>query len=165
VNRRCTVIVLATLAVLAAACEPAVAQQCRPDPDVAAMDQYCSALPGADGRDTRGQALRVVVPEEIAGRLRRAGLAGEVLLGLAAAAPAETVGRAGRRSRRLDANGLVLPGDLGIAETDASAVTAVGRAFTREEGVGSGFRWVLLLSTFGLAGAAWRRFRRRSLAA
>jgi hypothetical protein len=131
-------------------------------PDVAALDQYCPTLPGADGRGlNRGPLFSEVLPDKIIKRLEKAGPLGQALLALRLAAPRTKLGR-DSRGRGLDADDLLERGAIGGNKTKLSAnpFAVAARAVTNSE-LSVAFGSVLLMSTFGIAGAGWRRFRRR----
>jgi hypothetical protein len=134
---------------------------CVDRPDVAALDQYCPSMPGADGRGLKGPRLADVLPVKLVRRLERAGPLGQALLGLSLAAP-ETQLASKARGRGLDANDLLKDGTIGGGKSKPSAnpIKLAASAVTGGK-LDLAFGSVLLMSTFGIAGAAWRRFRRR----
>ena len=135
--------------------------ECSSRPDVAALDEYCPTLPGADGRGSnRGPKLKSVLPPKVVKRLTQAGPVGQALLGLPAAAPMHTAGNQGR-GRGLDAEELLTQGRLGRAtKPPGNPIRASATGATNGD-IGVAFGSVLLVSSIGLAGAAWTRFRRR----
>jgi hypothetical protein len=155
-------VLLATPA--AAAPDPSTtAAGCPNRSDVAVLDEYCPTLPGADGRGTsRGPTLKSVLPQKVVKMLEEAGPAGTALLGLPAVAPKRALGHEGR-GRGLDADTLLARGRLGHpAEPPGNPIKAASSA-TAKGDLGAMFGSLLLVSSFGLAGAAWMRFRRRRL--
>ena len=163
----CFLILAATLActaVPARAASPTPPRAtCINMPDVAALDQYCPTLPGADGRGlNRGPLFSEVLPDKIIKRLEKAGPLGQALLALRLAAPRTKLGR-DSRGRGLDADDLLERGAIGGNKTKLSAnpFAVAARAVTNSE-LSVAFGSVLLMSTFGIAGAGWRRFRRRT---
>jgi hypothetical protein len=138
---------------------PNVVPSCMGRTDVAALDEYCGALPDAANRSKPAPRLEHTLPKGLLKRLQRAGPLGEVLLALPTAAPLRSLG-APSRTAGLDAEDLLRSGRLGARKKPAtSALEAVSRVVT--DGAMNAFGSVLLLSTFGLAGTAWVRFRRR----
>ena len=128
------------------------------------LDEYCGTLPGADGRGTnRGPKLERMLPPKMVKRLERAGKVGEALLALSVAAPRANLG-AKSRGPGLDADELLTRGRLGPSEAEppSNPITASARALT-SDGVGSEFGSLVLVSSFGIAGAGWLRFRRRHI--
>jgi hypothetical protein len=165
-----TATAFAALVAFALPTAPAQAQLCVGRPPVAALDQYCDALPTSDGRPQPvgarpggpSPALRDTLPRETVAQLRAAGAGASALLLLPTAAP---IGRgaaaAERRSRALrEAQSVMASGEL-----DAPAGppgTAVAKLATASPDVlGGAFRWGLVASTLGLAAVAWLRFRER----
>jgi hypothetical protein len=165
-----TTAVFAALVVLAPRTAPAQAQVCVGQPPIAALDQYCDALPAPDGRSQPvgprpGQpapALGDALPPRDVAMLRDAGGPASALLLLPTAAPlgSGAAGAARRRQALRGAQSVVASGDL-----DAPAgrpETAVAGLATASPDVLSGaFRWGLVASTLGLAAVAWVRFRER----
>jgi hypothetical protein len=160
---------LTAFTAFAVASVPAVAQTCTPDQSVAVLDQYCDALPTSSGASAPGVGqhasgpplMDVLAPPAVA-RLRESGSAGKALLLLAAMAP---VGRgpaaAERRSEvRRAAREVVASGDLDAPTGDAESL-ATGLAKASGNVIGGAFRWGLVISTLGLAGMSWMRFRTR----
>ena len=144
-----------------AAAAPSSTEAAKPSPstqagcvsrtDVAALDEYCPTLPGADGRGSnRGPKLNRVLPRDVVTRLERAGPAGQALLGLSVAASMQSLTNGGR-GRGLDADELLAPGN---------PITASATAVTSGD-VGAAFGMVLLVSTLALTAAGWLRYRRR----
>jgi hypothetical protein len=152
----------ALLATPAAAASPSstTAAGCSNRSDVAVLDEYCPTLPGADGRGSnRGPRLKAVLPPKVVSLLEQAGPAGAALLQLPAAAPM------GRRERGggLDADALLAQGRLGHpTKSPGNPLRAASTAASKGD-LGTAFGSVMLVSSFGLAGAAWMRFRRRRL--
>ena len=166
-RRLCFFVVLAILALAAApagAAEPASRPPigCLGNTDVAALDQYCAGLPSADGRGISGPRLREVLPAKLARRLEKAGPLGLALLSLRLAAPQSKLAKEAR-GRGLDADELLKRGTIGGGETKPSAnpIKLAARAVSAGE-LEIAFGSLLLMSSFGIAGAGWRRFRQRS---
>jgi len=139
------------------------ASGCVNRPDVAALDQYCPALPGADGRGLdRGPLFASVLPDKLVKRLEETGAVGQGLLALTLAAPEAALAHKSR-GRGLDADELLKRGSIGGGQDRASAnpIKVAARTVTESE-LGMAFGSVLLMSAFGIAGASWRRFRRRT---
>jgi hypothetical protein len=130
-------------------------------PDVAALDQYCPSMPGADGRGLKGPKLAEVLPAKLVRRLEKAGPLGQALLGLSLAAP-ESQLASKARGRGLDADDLLKNGTIGGGRSKPSAnpIKLAASAVTGGN-LNLAFGSVLMMSTFGIAGAGWRRFRRR----
>lgn len=129
---------------------------------MAALDQYCPTLPGADGRGAdRGLHLSKVLPEKVVDRLRKAGPVGMALLSLRVAAPPTKLAHRSR-SRGVDAEDLLRRGTIGQVSTEPSAnpLEVAANAVTGSE-LSVAFGSLLLMSTFGISAAGWRRFRRR----
>jgi hypothetical protein len=161
---------LTAFTAFAVASVPAVAQTCTPDQSVAVLDQYCDALPtssgpsaptGAGQHASGPQLMDVLAPPAVA-RLRESGSAGKALLLLAAMAPVGPgPGAAARRSEvRRAARDVVASGDLQAPTGDAESL-ATGLAKASGNVIGGAFRWGLVISTLGLAGMSWMRFRTR----
>jgi hypothetical protein len=145
----------------------AMAQRCTPQQTVAALDQYCDALPTSDGQfapigSSRavGPPLAQALPASDAAELRESGTAGQALLLLSAAAPIGTAvpsptrRRAARRAAAEVRESDELEGRRGPVRTVASAIASASA-----DAVAASFKWGLLISTLGLAGVAWVRFR------
>ncbi len=82
------------------------------------------------------------------------------MLQLPVAAPMNTLAHESR-GRGLDADALLARGRLGHpTQAPGNPIKAASTAATNGD-LGSAFGLVLLLSSFGLAGAAWMRVRRR----
>jgi hypothetical protein len=145
---------------VAASPSSTTAAGCSNRSDVAVLDEYCPTLPGADGRgSSRGPTLKAVLPPSVIRLLEQAGPAGAALLRLPAAAPM------GRRAKGdgLDADGLLARGRLGHpTKPPGNPLTAASTAASKGD-LGTAFGSLMLVSSFGLAGAAWMRFRRRRL--
>ena len=140
---------------------PSTQAGCVGRPDIAALDEYCPTLPGADGRGSnRGPKLERVLPPGAVKRLERAGPAGQALLALSVAAPMHSIANGGR-GRGLDADELLAQGQLGHKkEPPGNAIRASATAVTNGD-VGAAFGMVLLVSSFALTAAGWLRYRRR----
>jgi hypothetical protein len=139
---------------------------CPPEQTVAALDQYCEALPGVGGMvaptaSGPGRAamrpLRVVLPPKEVESLRNAGPAAMALLQLPVVAP---VTQEDRRRADLGAREVVASGALDSPKGDVPGV-ASGLASAAPDVVSGAFRWALVLSSLGLAAMAWLRFRSR----
>jgi hypothetical protein len=138
---------------------PAHAQRCLGE-DLAAIDQYCELLPGAEGAAPAGGSapqLRAMLPRAARMRLERAGPAGRALMALPF----------GGRLPTGDSRLREFPGALGALggafDDDSSlgdGLRAVQTLGKDGEGLSDAFRWALLLSAIGLVGAGWRRHRR-----
>lgn len=157
----------AVLATPAGAAEPSstTASGCFNRSDVAVLDEYCPTLPGADGRGSnRGPTLKSVLPRGLANDFEKHGPVGEALLRMPAAAPMQAPGSARRsRGRGLDADELLTQGRLGRRTKAPGNPIKASSAAVANGDVGVALGLVLLASGFGLAGAAWLRFRRRPL--
>jgi hypothetical protein len=156
-------ILVVGLMVLATAPTAAAQNTCVKRTDVAALDEYCPALPGADGRGSNaGPSLKRILPTKTVERLERMGAVGKALLALPAIAPEHLVGIAHKaRARGLDADELLTQGRLGNkTKPPGNPITATADAVTNGN-LGVAFGSVLLISTFGMAGVGWLRFRRR----
>jgi hypothetical protein len=127
------------------------------------LDQYCRTLPGADGRGTnRGPTLNSVLPDELVKLLKGAGPVGEALLRLPAAAPIQALGSEGR-SPGVDADALLASGRFGYRTKRPgrdNPIKAAATTVTKGD-LGAAFGLMLLVSSLGLAAAAWMRFRKR----
>jgi hypothetical protein len=148
-----------------AATQPATAAQgpnCSPHSGVSALDQYCSSLPGADGRPQpagpgqrpSGPPLSATLPPGELRRLRADGPAARALLTVPSGRPASP-GSPERRaadSARAQVERSAKPGQPTPVTALASAAPDV---------LGGAFRWGLLTSTLGIVGLAWLRFRAR----
>lgn len=152
----------------AGAAETSQGSTCRPDQDVAALDQYCDFLPtSASGSTPTGSArakqrsLEQSLTTAEAERLRKAGMPGKVLLVMPTLAPVtpEQARAALRRRDELRSRRLV-PAVKEPRERDVRRL-AEGMVSAAGDVVGGAFRWGLVLSSLGLAGIAWLRFRSR----
>jgi hypothetical protein len=136
----------------------AVPPSCMGRTDVAALDEYCGALPDAADRRRPAPRLEHTLPKKLVERLEMAGPLGELLLALPTAAPRSSLGTS---FAGLHADNLLRSGRLGARKKPpTNPVEAAVRAVT-DGAMDASFGSVLLLSTVGLAGTAWVRFRRR----
>jgi hypothetical protein len=151
-----------------AVASPAFAQTCTPDQSVAVLDQYCDALPTSSGPSaptgvgqhaSGPQLMDVLAPPAVA-RLRESGSAGKALLLLAAMAPVGRGPGVAASGVRRAARDVVASGDLHAPTGDAESL-ATGLAKASGNVIGGAFRWGLVISTLGLAGMSWMRFRTR----
>jgi hypothetical protein len=143
-----------------AAAPPAIPSDCEARPDVAALDEYCDALPSADGRGVSSRPLKTVLPPKMVKRLEKAGPLGHALLAVPIAAPRDALGHRSH-GRGLDAHELMTRGALAGAEEPASnPLQVAARAITGGE-LSTAFASLLFVSAVGVAGTAWMRFRRR----
>jgi hypothetical protein len=163
--------VFAAFAAFAVSSTPAVAQSCLPEEEVAALDQYCDALPTADGEPesmigsggTRSEPpLRLALPSRHVARLRRSGVAAKALLLLPTPRPVGKGPAVARERRRtaVEARKVVASGTLKSPVGSVREVVS-SLATSSEDVVEGAFRWGLVLCTLGLAGMAWVRFRTR----
>jgi hypothetical protein len=159
---------LTAFTAFAVASVPAVAQTCTPDQSVAVLDQYCDALPTSSGPSaptgvgqhaSGPQLMDVLAPPAVA-RLRESGSAGKALLLLAAMAPVGRGPGVAASGVRRAARDVVASGDLHAPTGDAESL-ATGLAKASGNVIGGAFRWGLVISTLGLAGMSWMRFRTR----
>ena len=143
------------------------ASTCRPDQTVAALDQYCDFLPTSATGSTPGSTggrqrplEQTLTPAETE-RLREAGMPGKVLLVMPTLSPVtpEQARAALRRRDELRSRRLV-PAAKEPKERDVRKL-AEGMASAAGDVVGGAFRWGLVLSSLGLAGITWLRFRSR----
>jgi hypothetical protein len=161
VGARSTVIWVASVSV-ALFPSSAAAQRCSGE-DVAAIDQYCELVPSVSGTTPPGSSsrtLRRMLPRSQRAVLERAGPSGHALLALAPGAPMR---QGTGRVRLLPGAVEALSGRLAEPRMSVDAsLRAIRSAASDDQGVGSGFRWILLLSTLGLVGTKWmRRTRER----
>jgi hypothetical protein len=157
-------LVLAATPAAAASPSSTTASGCSNRSDVAVLDEYCPTPPGADGRGVnRGPTLKSVLPRAAARRLAKAGRLGQALLQLPTAAPVDVVTRRHSRGRGLDADELLTQGRLGKRHASRGNPIKTSATAMTDGSVGAVFGLVLLVSSLGLAGAAWLRFRRRQL--
>jgi hypothetical protein len=162
VARCITLLNLALFVMLALAASPAAASQgCNAPTGTAAIDQYCETFPTAAGsRDATAPSstpLAAILPKAAARRLRKAGVPGQVILALPAAAMAgespsvRARAQSAARDPRLDA---LRPGSGLKLATIASGASQVGGY------VDKGFAWTLVLTLVGIAGvSAWGTLR------
>jgi hypothetical protein len=132
----------------------AAAQRCSGE-DVAAVDQYCELIAGAEGKvpvSRATQRLRDVLPTPTHRLLLAGGVEGRALLALPVGAPL----RPGTHSLDpLPGATAALAGRLGeLTSSAGAAARIVGTVTDDGNGLSDAFRWALLLSTLGLAGAA-----------
>jgi hypothetical protein len=165
----CAICLLAMPAPAASAAEQSFqATTCQPNQTVAALDQYCDFLPTSAGASTpmgpsqeqRRRLEHVLTPEE-AEQLREAGVPGKVLLVMPTLSPVtpQQARAALRRRDELERKRLV-PAKDGAKDRDIRKL-AEGVASAAGDAVGGAFRWGLVLSSLGLAGISWLRFRSR----
>ena len=159
---------LSAAATLAAA-SPAGAATCSPEQTVAALDQYCEGLPTpigmavpTDSGGAHSRPLSLVLPPAEVDRLRKAGPAAKALLLLPAVAPLTRahVTPGERRRAAIGARRVVASGALDAKEGDVSSF-ASGLASSAPDLLGGAFRWGLVISSLGLTGMTWIRFRSR----
>jgi hypothetical protein len=168
---------LAVLAMVAAPCAPARAQQpqqqqlCTPEQTVAALDQYCESVPEAGGpvssqmggRPASSRPLASVLPSRDIARLQKAGgSGGRALLLLPVVAPigSSPVARAQRRLALKVARRVVGRGKLRGEPVDPQTVVT-GLVDAGNDVLGGAFRWGLVVCTAGFAGIGWLRIRTR----
>jgi hypothetical protein len=125
--------------------------------DVAALDEYCGALPDAANRRTPGPPLEKVLPKKVVERLKQAGPLGDLLLTL----PSGAMQRRRTGVEGLDAEDLLRTGRLGTRRKPASNPIKAAAGVASDGALNAAFGSVLLMSTFGLAGTTWVRHRRR----
>lgn len=158
-------------AAVALAAPSAMAAPCLPEQTVAALDQYCEALPtpvGAAAPTSAGSGnvvmrpLSAALPPRVADRLRQAGPAARALLLLPVVAPLARAPMTEAERRRGDrgAREVIDSGPLESRKGNVSSV-ASGLAIAAPDVVGGAFRWALVVSSLGLAGMAWLRLRSR----
>ena len=92
-------------------------------------------------------------------------MVGELLLDLPRIAPPSVIrAQAGGLARKIvDADELLAIGALGAKIKPESASEALVRSATAGEGFAKTFRWGLLVTSFLLVGASWRRHRAGSV--
>ncbi len=137
----------------------ALAQRCVGE-DVAAIDQYCETLLGAEGdAPVSGgkERLRNALPADVRKLLERSGVEGRALLAMPVGVP--TSGDAKMRIRRLPGAMAAVKGTLAENADSGAPAKSVG-SLVSGDALGSLFRWALLLSTLGMVGVAWVRHRR-----
>ena len=103
-----------------------------------------------------------MLPRTDVDRLRKAGPAARALLLLPAVAPLARalVTPKERRRAELGARRVVASGKLDAPEDDVRSFTS-GLTSAAGDVVSGAFRWGLVISTLGLAGMTWLRFRSR----
>jgi hypothetical protein len=149
----CLALTFAAVAPASAADRPCVGD------DVAALDQYCERLAGADGAEPIGMGgtrLADVLSAGVVAQLERAGPMGRALLVTPAASP--TRAAAGGEDPR--AARLALDGDLLPDSDHAGGALEAARALAQGSGADDPFRWGIALSTLCLVGVAWYRRHR-----
>ena len=148
----------------------AAAATCIPDQTVAALDQYCDALPNPAGAGPPRPAgapaprpLRDVLSPKQAERLRDAGPAGMAVLLLPIVSPLARAPLTLKERRRAEraTDSLVRPGSLDTRDQDDVATVAAGMASAAEGVLGGAFRWGLVISSLGIAALTWLRLRSR----
>jgi hypothetical protein len=163
---------LAVAGLLTAPPARALAQaSCVPGQTVAALDQYCDALPTSDGTQVPASNLgstdsgpklgTVLTPKEVA-QLSDAGPAARALLVLPAVSPLVRGATVAQR-RRIAQTGrkIVRSGALDDSKGDVGRVVASSLSSAGGAVVGGAFRWGLVACTMAFAGMAWLRFRTR----
>jgi hypothetical protein len=155
---------------LLASAGPAAGQtfeSCGKQEDVALTDQYCpSALPNPGGQDVSpAPAVEKSLPANVVAKLERAGVVGELLLDLPRVAPRSVIrAQDGGLARTIvDADKLLATGALGARLKPEGAAKVLVKTAAVGEGFAKTFRWGLLITTFLLIGASWRRHRTRSV--
>jgi hypothetical protein len=163
-----TTICLLTLPAADAAAAP-TSVTCRPDQTVAALDQYCDFLPTSAGASTpmggggaQPRPLERELTPEQAQELREGGTPGKVLLVMPTLSPVtpEQARTALQRREELTRRRLIPSKHDGAGRRDIRKV-AEGVASAAGDVIGGAFRWGLVLSSLGLAGLTWLRFRSR----
>jgi hypothetical protein len=164
-----TVICLSALSAppASAADDSIQASTCQPNQTVAALDQYCDFLPTSAGASKpmggggNARPLEQALTREEAARLREGGTPGKVLLVMPTLSPVtpEQAKAALKRRDELTRRHLV-PSKDGSKERNVRTL-AEGMASAAGDVVGGAFRWGLVLSSLGLAGITWLRFRSR----
>jgi hypothetical protein len=157
-------------AVLLISARPAAAQtfeSCDKQESVALSDQYCQPeLPNPGGAEVPpASPVEQSLPPGVVAKLERAGVVGELLLDLPRIAPPSVVrAQAGGLARKIvDANKLLAMGALGARIKPESAGKILVKTAAVGEGFAKTFRWGLLVTTFLLVGASWRRHRTGSV--
>jgi hypothetical protein len=169
VQRFRVVSLLLAVALLASA-RPAAGQSfesCDKQENVALSDQYCqAALPNPGGSEVPpAPPVEKSLPRDVVAQLERAGVVGELLLDLPRVAPPSVVrAQNGGLARKIvDTDKLLAIGALGARLKPEGA----GKILVKTAAVGKGFaktfRWGLLVTTFLLVGASWRRHRTGSI--
>jgi hypothetical protein len=131
-------------------------------PDLAAIDQYCELLPGADGAVPPGfsdRTLRDVLPMMTRRLLNVAGPPGQAILALPVGAPMR---RGGGRDSLAPGARDALKGEFAVRDGDAAGVAGAVSRLIEGGGLSELFRWAVLLSTLALVGVAWVRRRRHT---
>jgi hypothetical protein len=137
----------------------AVAQRCVGE-DVAAIDQYCETVLGAEGEEPISgttKTLRSTLPAALRRLLERAGPEGRALLSLPQGSPLARSD--GMRLSRLPGAMAAVRGELSEdAEASGVPARALG-SVAAGDGLSGVFRWAILLSTLSMVGIAWSRHR------
>lgn len=157
-----TVLVIAgwSLPAGVAAARPNQGPNCPPQSNVSALDQYCSALPGATGQQPSAPGqhaappLSATLPPGEIRQLRSDGPAAKALL---------TVPTGGMPSpdsaERQAAPKVQAAVERTVKPNPPQAVAALATA--APDVLGGAFRWGLVTSTLGIVGLSWLRFRAR----
>jgi hypothetical protein len=167
---RLRVVAFLIAAALLVFAQPAAAQtfgSCDKQESVAVADQYCPPeLPHPGGVTVPpAPPVESSLPPKVVEKLERAGDVGEILLDLARIAPRSVVrAQAGGLAKRIvDADELLAIGALGTPVKPESAGRMLVKTAAIGEGFAKTFRWGLLITTFVLVGASWRRHRTGSI--
>jgi hypothetical protein len=155
---------------LLASAGPAAGQSfdsCDKQENVALSDQYCPpALPNPGGEKVPpAPPVEKSLPANVVAKLERAGVVGDLLLDLPRVAPRSVVrAQDGGLARTIvDADKLLATGALGARLKPESAGKMLVKTAAVGEGFAKTFRWGLLITTFLLIGASWRRHRTGSV--
>ena len=140
---------------------------CDKQESVAVSDQYCQQeLPDPGGTEVvPAPPVERALPSNVVEKLEKAGSVGELLLDLPRIAPPSVVrAQAGGLAKRIvDADELLAIGALGTKLKPESAGEMLVKTAAVGEGFAKTFRWGLLVTTFLLVGASWRRHRTGSV--
>lgn len=156
---------------------PGLAQTCQGRPGASAVDEYCEAIPSADGErrppgSTDGSNGSSSVPAATARALTRSGADGAVVIALTGSGGAAT--ETGTQSQEpssqptrpsdlprqsSDAQGAVA-GVSAASERSNNPIKAVSAAIGSGATVGSGFVTLLLALTVVVLGINWTRYRK-----
>ena len=125
-----------------------------------------AVLPNPGGTEVPPAApVEKSLPLNVVEKLEKAGPVGDLLLELPRIAPRSVVrAQAGGLAKRIvDADELLAIGALGAKVKPESAGEMLVKTAAVGEGFAKTFRWGLLVTTFLLVGASWRRHRTGSV--
>ncbi len=168
--RRFSVVSFVVAVALLASAGPAAGQtfdSCGKQEDVSVTDQYCPpTLPNPGGQEVPpAPPVENSLPANVVAKLERAGVVGKLLLDLPRVAPPSVVrAQDGGIARTIvDADKLLATGALGARLKPEGAAKILVKTAAVGEGFAKTFRWGLLITTFLLIGASWRRHRTGSV--